>query len=165
MSTPERNSKRRRARQGSALVEFAVAALTLLIVVFGSIEIDRMAVTYTALAQAAKTGARYAITHGIDRTGSGMDASALSAGTTGGCLNSPNNVQTVVRNFASAGILNSANVNVTACYSAGDDLSGQGVGGAGSNVRVQVTYAYDPFFNLLPLGVTLSSTSQGTVTF
>ncbi len=94
-----------------------------------------------------------------------MDGSALSAGMTGSCLSAPNNVQTVVRNFASAGILNPTNVTVTACYTAGDDLSGQSVGGAGTNVKVQVTYPYDPFFSLLPLGVTLSSTSQGTITF
>ncbi len=94
-----------------------------------------------------------------------MDGSALSAGSTGGCLNTPNSVQTIVRNFASASILNSANVDVTTCYSAGDDLSGQPAGGAGTNVRVQVSYVYDPFFSLLPLGVPLRSTSQGTITF
>ena len=48
-------------RRGSTLVEFALVSLLLCLVLFGSIELDRMIVVYTAMDDAAREGARYAI--------------------------------------------------------------------------------------------------------
>ena len=77
----------------------------LLIVIFGVVEMARLVLVYTTVANSARAGARYAIVHGGDLTsgasGNGNDA----------------NVKTVVKNFASAGTLQLADSNITVTYS------------------------------------------------
>jgi len=53
----------RRSERGAALVEFAIAALVFLTSTFAVIEFGRLLWTHNALTDAARRGARYAVTH------------------------------------------------------------------------------------------------------
>lgn len=124
--------------RGQTLVEFSLTVFMLVMVLLGVVEIGRMVLVYTTIANAAKAGVRYAEVHGAD--------SAVSA----------SQVQTVVQNYLSAAPLSSASATITS----------SGVGGAiGSTVSVTVTYPYDPLTSYFPLSVTLGSSSQGVITF
>lgn len=61
-----RQSKRFESERGATLVEFAIAATVFLTVMFGIIEFGRALWTHNALADAARRGARYAVTHSAD---------------------------------------------------------------------------------------------------
>jgi Flp pilus assembly protein TadG len=52
--------------QGTTLVEFSIAALVFLTVVFGVIEFGRALWVHNALSDAARRGARYAVVHSVD---------------------------------------------------------------------------------------------------
>jgi Flp pilus assembly protein TadG len=122
-----------------------------IIVLLGVVEMGRMVLVYTTLANAARAGARYAIVHGADQT-----VSPSGPGNPCTCTQ----VQTVVKNFASAGLVNTSLLTITVNY---PDNSNN----AGSRVTVSVSYPYDPlvkFFNSL-LNQTMGSTSQGVITF
>jgi len=146
------SSRRRASRRGSALVEFALTAFLLLMVIFGVVEMQRMLLVYTTLNNAARVGVRYAITHGQDRaSGIGVDGPSSASDHT--------QVDTVVKNFASAGLLTVSNLNITVNY---PDTSTR----PGDRVSVNVQYTYDPIVGwFTPLRVTLGSTSWGRITF
>ena len=95
-----RSKRRKQARRGSTIVEFALVTLLLMVVLFAGIEFDRMILVYTTVADCAKVGVRYAIVHGDNRTGTGDPES--------GPGDNPDPVSTVIRNFASSGMLNVA---------------------------------------------------------
>jgi Flp pilus assembly protein TadG len=138
--------------QGSAMLEFTLIAVMFVIVLLGVVEMGRMVLVFTTVANSARAGARYAIVHGAERTGSGVNGPSGPGSTT--------QVQTVVQNFASAGLLNTSNLTVTVSYP-------NGLNTAGSPVSVTVTYPYDafvPYFSSL-LNRTLGSTSEGVITF
>jgi Flp pilus assembly protein TadG len=138
--------------QGNALVEFTFIAVMLVVVMLGIVEMGRYVLVYTTVANAARAGARYAIVHGADRTGTGVDGPSGPGSTT--------QVQTVVKDFASAGLLNVSNLNITVNYPNGTNT-------ADSPVTVTVTYPYDafvPYFSSL-LNASLGSTSEGVITF
>jgi Flp pilus assembly protein TadG len=124
--------------RGQSLVEFALCAFLLVMLLLGVVEIGRMILVYTTVANAAKAGVRYAEVHGA---------------------NSPitnANVQTVVRNYLGAAPLTATNATITP----------SGVGGAiGTMVTVTVVYPYDPLSTYFPLSVNLGSSSQGVITF
>ena len=150
-----RGFQRLRADRGSTLVEFSLVGFMFIIVLLGVVEMGRMVLVYTTVANAARTGARYAIVHGGTRTGVGATGVNGPSG--------PGNttqVETVVQNFASAGLLNTSNLTITVAYPDGNNK-------AGSKVDVTVTYPYDPlvtFFNAI-LVTTMGSTSEGIITF
>jgi Flp pilus assembly protein TadG len=138
--------------RGQALVEFAVSAFLLVTVLLSVIEMTRFLLVYTALDIAARAGTRYAIVHGDDRTGSGVDGPSGPGSYT--------QVQTVVKNFASTGALNAGNVTVNVNYIDGNNT-------VGSRVEVQAVYLYDPFigwFSQLS-GFSLQSKSRGVIVF
>ena len=127
-------------RKGATLIEFALVLLPLLAIVFGSFEMDRMLLIYTSVANSARAGVRYAIVHGhYNPPGEG-------------------DVEKVVRNFASMGLLDTTKVTVTVTYEDGTDH-------IGSPVSVSVAYLYDPFTSFFPLNATLRSTAKGTIAF
>jgi Flp pilus assembly protein TadG len=136
------------------MIEFALISVVLMVVFFGSIEFDRLVLVYTTLANASRTGVRYAIVHGEDRTGTGDPASGRTDSSA---------VVTVVKNFASAGVLNTSALNVTVSYPASASSTDPG-NTRGSLVTVSVSYFYDPF-TVLPLHITLRSTTQGIIVF
>ena len=146
MTIPGHRSK---SSRGSTLVEFSISALLLLTTVFAVIEFQRLLLVYTAVANAARAGNRYAIVHGSTRTGTG-DPSSGPGNTTG--------VETVVKNFASAAVLDTSRINTTVTYPSGNS--------PGSMVTVKVWYPYDPFIGLFPmLRVNLVSTTAGIITY
>lgn len=148
--------KKNARRRGSELVEFALVSLQLLLVIFGVFEFARMALVYDALANSSRIAARYAITHGADRD---LACASSACGSTDGSATAADicgaagKVATFADGMDKAKVV--ANCTVT---NAG--------GTVGSTVQVTVTYPYDPFFGLLPLGtVTLGSTSAGVITY
>jgi Flp pilus assembly protein TadG len=138
--------------EGQNLVEFSLVAVMFIIVLLGVVEMGRMVLVYTTMANAARAGARYAIVHGSDRTGSGYDGPSGPGSTT--------QVETVTKNYAAAGLLNSNNVNVSVAYGTNGNIPG-------STVTVSVNYTYDPlvgYFSRI-LNHNLGSSSQGVITF
>ena len=147
-----RGVRRFRMDEGSALVEFSLIAFMFIILLLSVVEMGRMLLVYTTMANAARAGARYAIVHGGERTGTGVNGPSGPGNTA--------QVQTVVQNFASAGLLNTSNLTINVTYP-------NGLNTAGSAVSVTVTYPYDPlviFFNSM-LSTTMGSTSEGVITF
>lgn len=143
----------RSARRGSALIEFVFVALTLFMVVFASIEFNRMMIVYTAVANSARAGVRYAITHGNDRTGSGTNGPSGPGSVT--------EVQNVVRAFAGASLLDTSQLTINVTYPDARNWPGD-------RVRVVVGYPYDPFAwapIASMLSVMLSNESYGYITY
>jgi len=143
--------RRPASERGSTLVEFAIVAFLLAMMVFSVVEMERMVLVYTTVANAARVGARYAIVHG-----STQSVSPSGPG------NNPAAVVTVIKNFASAGLLDTSKMNITVSYSG----SYAPLNSPGDIVTVKVVYPYDPFiswFNQLRLN--LGTTTQGVITF
>jgi Flp pilus assembly protein TadG len=136
-----------RDRRGSALFEFALVCVLLMLTVLAGVEFDRMVLVYTTIANSARAGVRYAIVNGSDST-------------------TVPDVKKVVTNFASAGLLTTGNLIITVSYpdTATSRTDCAGSTSPGCLVTVSVSYPYDPFV-VLPLHVTLSSTTQGIITF
>lgn len=145
-------NRRCRHDEGSSLVEFSLVAFMFVMVLLAVVEMGRLVLVYTAVSNAAHVGTRYAIVHGADRSGSGTDGPSGPGSTT--------SVETVVQNFAAAGLLDTTRLTVTVNYPDGSNA-------AGKNVSVTVTYPYDPLIGYFSsaLSVTLGSTSQGIITF
>src|SRR5260370_31688693 len=143
------------SRRGSSIVEFAVSAFLLLLVVFGVFEFCRMALVYANLANASRVAVRYAITHGDDRTKAcnvGVGCGATDGTAASGDICGTSGVLTSI----AKGPLDTSKLVCTT----------SGLGGAtGTAVRINVSYAYDPWFNIVPDKGTLSSTSQGIITY
>jgi Flp pilus assembly protein TadG len=115
-------------------MEFGLAFMVFLMVMYGIMEFGRMMASYNILAGAAREGARYATVHG---TASGSTASSTD-------------VQTVVRNWSLG--LDANSVLVTTTWSPGK--------GPGSKVKVAASYAMVPFSGLiLKNNMTLTSSS------
>jgi Flp pilus assembly protein TadG len=142
---------RSREDRGSSLIEFALISVMFIILLAGVVEMGRMVLVYTTIANAARAGARYAIVHGADQT-----VSPSGPGNPCTCTN----VKTVVKNFAGAGLVNTSALTITVAYPGGNN-------NAGSLVTVTVAYTYDPFVNYFGtlLNKTLGSTSQGIITY
>ena len=148
--------RRFKREEGSSLLEFAFVAVLFIVVLLAVVEMARMILVYTTMAQAARAGARYAIVHGGERTGSGVDGPSGTACAPSSCTQ----INTVVQNFASAGLLNTGDLTVTVAYPDGKNT-------VGSRVDVTVTYAYDPLVSYFGsiLNRTLGSTSEGVIAF
>jgi Flp pilus assembly protein TadG len=127
-------------RRGSTIIEFSFISLLLFMMVFAMFEMDRMVLVMTALADSSRAGVRYAIVHGVENP------------------TTENAIETLIKNFASTGILTPGNLSFTSNYSTSAAV--------GSKITITVTYPYDPFLTYFPgLRVNLSSTSQGVVTY
>ena len=154
---------RERGRCGQALVEFAVSAFLLVMVLLSVIEMTRFLLVYTALDNAARAGTRYAIVHGADRSGTGVDGPSGPSGYS--------QVQTVVKNFASTGALNVSNVTVNVNYcpvGSNCPVACNTVPNAvGCIVQVQAAYLYDPFIGWFTQlsGFSLQSKSRGVIVY
>ena len=93
MNRPWRN--RKATERGANLIEFALVALLLCLLLLAFVEFGRLLLVYNSVNNAARAGVRYAIVHGADRAGgSGADGQS-------GPGNDPPQVVNVVLNFAS----------------------------------------------------------------
>ena len=137
--------------RGQTLVEFSLVTFMTVVLFLAIVEISRMILVYTTVANAARAGARYAVVHGSDRTGSGINGPS-------GPGNNPAQVVTMIKNVASAGLLNTKALLITVNYPNGSNVPGQ-------LVSVTVIYPYDPFTSFLPLRVRLGSVTQGVILF
>ena len=139
-------------RGGQTLVEFAVVTVLTVIMLLFVVETGRMLLVYTTVANAARAGVRYAIVHGSTRsTGSTLDnASGPGA--------NPTQVVTVVKNFASAGLLTTSLLVINVTYPGGSNAPGQ-------YVTVSVVYPYDPFITYFSKTLRLGSATQGIIVF
>jgi Flp pilus assembly protein TadG len=145
-------ASRKRRRSGQSLVEFSLTALMTSITMLFVLEIGRMLLVYTAIANAAREGVRYAIVHGSSRsTGSAQnDASGPSS--------NPAQVVTVVDDFAGTGPLTIGRLIVSVTYPGSSNAPGQ-------TVNVSVVYPYDPLVTYFPATLRLGSASQGVILY
>jgi Flp pilus assembly protein TadG len=141
-----------RGRSGQTLVEFSLTAFLTSMTILFVLEISRMLLVYTAIAEAAREGVRYAIVHGSSRaTGSGQtDASGPSA--------NPAQVVTVIDNFAGTGPLTTSRLVINVTYPGSSNAAGQAV-------NVSVVYPYNPLITYFPGTLRLGSVSQGVILY
>lgn len=141
-----------KAERGQSLVEFALSTLVLITLLLGVVEIGRMILVYTTVANATRAGVRYAIVHGFNNPATVP-------------------VETVVTNFLSAAPMNTGAVTPTvACSIDGSTYSTCAALNSntkpGCRVKVSVNYTYDPFLRYFPWpSINLGSTSRGVITF
>jgi Flp pilus assembly protein TadG len=145
-----RNRESRRA--GASLVEFGVVAFMTIVMFLFVVELGRMLLVYTTLADAACEGVRYAVVHGSTRaTGSASDDAS-------GPSSNPAQVLTVVKDFAGAGALSTSLLVINVTYPGASNAPGQ-------LVNITVVYPYDPFTSYFPKTLRLGSASEGVILF
>jgi Flp pilus assembly protein TadG len=135
--------------RGQTLVEFAIVAVLLVMLLLGVVEFGRMVLVYTTVANAARAGARYAIVHGTDN------------------LASTDDIKTIVKNFLSVAPLDTTGLTTSVSYPGDPVKSGSsGCTDPGCGVVVTATYPYQPIIGYFPWPtINLQSTSKGTITF
>jgi Flp pilus assembly protein TadG len=139
-------------RAGQALVEFSVVTVLTVIMLLFVVETGRMLLVYTTVANAARAGVRYAIVHGSTRSvGTTVDDAS-------GPGNNPTQVVTVVKNFASGGLLSTNRLVVNVNYPGGSNAPGQ-------YVTVSAVYPYDPLITYFSKTLRLGSATQGIIVF
>jgi hypothetical protein len=112
----------------------------------------RMLLVYTAVANAARAGLRYAIVHGSTRAAGSTMNSASGPG------NNPAQVLTVVSDFAGSGLLTTSLLVVNVTYPGGSNAPGQ-------NVTISVVYPYNPLTTYFSKTLRLGSATQGIIVF
>ena len=142
----------RAGRGGQTLVEFSAGALLTVIMLLFIVEIGRVALVYATVANAARAGVRYAVVHGGTRSAGSTVDSASGPGS------DPAQVLTVVKNFASAGLLTTSLLIVHVTYPGGSNAPGQ-------YVTVTVVYPYDPLTTYFPKTLRLGSATRGVIVF
>jgi Flp pilus assembly protein TadG len=147
-----------RACNGQTLVEFSVVALLTVIMLLFIVEIGRMLLVYTTVANAARAGVRYAIVHGNTRTtGTTVDNAS-------GPASDPAQVLTVVKNFASAGLLTTSLLVVHVTYP-DQPQPLLAANAPGQYVTITVVYPYNPLITYFSKTLRLGSQSQGVIVF
>jgi Flp pilus assembly protein TadG len=139
-------------RSGQSLVEFSLVALMTVIMLLFVVEMGRMLLVYTAVANAARAGLRYAIVHGSTRAAGSTMNSASGPG------NNPAQVLTVVSDFAGSGLLTTSLLVVNVTYPGGSNAPGQ-------NVTISVVYPYNPLTTYFSKTLRLGSATQGIIVF
>jgi len=139
-------------RSGQSLVEFSLTAFLISLTMLFVLEIGRMLLVYTAIANAAREGVRYATVHGSSRaTGSGQSNAS-------GPSSNPAQVVTVIDNFAGTGPLRTSRLVISVTYPGSSNAPGQAV-------NVSVVYPYDPFVTYFPATLRLGSASRGIIQY
>jgi Flp pilus assembly protein TadG len=141
-------TKRRRGQRGAAMVEFAIVLFLLLSVIMAGFEFDRMLMSYTSLANAARVGVRYAIVHGATRSATVGDPPITAS--------NDSTVIAYVKSWAKLGFLDPNSLTVAVSTTGGTT--------PGSTVNVTVTYPYTPL-TFVPLSLTLRASSSGIIVF
>jgi Flp pilus assembly protein TadG len=148
MTTATKNKR----RSGQTLVEFSLVSFMTVAMLLFVVEMGRMLLIYAAVANAAREGVRYAITHGSTRaTGSAQnDASGPSS--------NPAQVLAVIDNFAGTAPLTTSLLVINVTYPGSSNAPGQAV-------NVSVVYPYNPLITYFPATLRLGSASQGIILF
>ena len=155
-------TKFRREERGDSLVEFAISATVLLMVIFGIMDCSRALYAYHFVSYAAQEGTRYAIVRGANFKGT-----SCSTTTTQDCDATAEDVQDYVRSIAPPSLTGSS-ITVTTTWP-GTDISGstsscQTVNDQGCLVKVSISY---PFSFLLPFlpgsAMTFSASSEQAI--
>lgn len=145
-------------RSGQTLVEFSVVAVLTVLMLLFIVEIGRMVLVYTTVANAARAGVRYAIVHGSTRTAGSTVDSASGPGA------DPAQVVTVVKNFASAGLLATSLLIVHVTYP-DQPQPALAANAPGQYVLITVVYPYDPLTTYFSKTLRLGSQAQGIIVF
>lgn len=139
-------------RRGQTIIEFSVVTLMTVIMLLFVVEMGRMVVVYTAVANAARAGIRYAIVHGSSR------AVGTTYNSASGPASNPTQVLTVINNFAGSGLLTLSRLVVNVTYPGGSNAPGQ-------PVRITVVYPYDPLTTYFSSALRLGSAAEGIIVF
>jgi len=141
---------RTRGQRGAVQIEFALTIITIIFVMFWIWELILLTYTMNVLGDAAKEGVRVAIVQGSS---------------TAACPTAA--VQTRVRTFAAMSFNDTSGMPApTVRYLDPVAPFIPSVCSAPNRVRVEVTYQYKPFFNILPFAVvTLHSAAEGRIVF
>jgi Flp pilus assembly protein TadG len=131
-----RRLSRQPDRRGTAAVEAALVLPVTLLFLLGIVEYGRYVMTLQIMTNAARSGARYALTH-VD--------SVTIAGVTYG--NTTANVQTIVTNALAGQSLASQSVQVFQSSTTGTNIGTWTSAQAGQSVCVQITGNYIPIIS------------------
>ena len=146
------------------MVEFALVALMLFLLVLGMLELIGMMHTYNTLADAAKEGVRYGITHGT--------GNSIPSGPTCPCNDidgppAPFGAQPgfgsgygVVRTFAKYSLHDVSGMTVTVTY---PDSANAPANQPPNRVQVVVSYPFAPFFGLGWPTITVQAAAEGRI--
>jgi Flp pilus assembly protein TadG len=150
--TPGAGTSRLPWRNGQTIIEFSVVVLMTVIMLLFVVEMGRMVLVYTTVANAARAGVRYAIVHGSSRTvGTGLTNAS-------GPASNPAQVLTVVTDFATAGLITPTLLVINVTYPSGSNAPGQAV-------NITVVYPYNPLTTYFSKTVRLGSAAQGVIVF
>ena len=152
MSARPKCVDRQGGQQGQSAVEFALVIVSLVLLLFGMLEMTMFIYTYAALTGAAKEGVRYAVVHGA----SAASPSGPAAGPSGP---GPGDVVSRVKAYGAASLHKLSDNNISVNYLDGNSNS------PGSRVQVSVSYPYQPLFGLRWASVTISANSVGRIMF
>jgi Flp pilus assembly protein TadG len=147
---------------GDSMMETALSAMTLLIVIFGTMDIARAAYIFHFVSYAAQQGTRYAMVRGAD-----WGAATCTTTSTLACNATSANVQSYVRSLANSG-MTSSNITVTTTWP-GTTISGSTTGCSTTNsqgclVKVKVSYPFSYMMSFLPhSGPTFTGTSETVI--
>ncbi len=155
------NASRKPGRRGQALVEFAMTAVVVLTLILFVVEVARIFLVYTTVTNAAREGARYAITHGTISGGTATNTDVS---------NMQSSVQTIVRGFLAVGTVGSTGLSIVTSFpsiSCASGTPGSTCTGTtpGNLVQVTVSYPYDLLISYFPINVNVSGTSEGVITW
>jgi Flp pilus assembly protein TadG len=143
-------SHKSRARErGNALLEFAISVSTILLVLFGAIDLGRAAFAYDWVSDAARQATRFAMVRG-------QSCSGLS----GGCPATTQNVSDYVNSIADG--IDTSQVNVTTQCAVGATISSPPCA-ATANVTVRVQYTFKFLSPLAPSSWSMQSSSERVV--
>jgi Flp pilus assembly protein TadG len=152
-----------RGEAGQALIEFALVAVFLVLLVVGFLDLVLMLHTYNVLADSAKEGVRYAIVHGSANTspsGPGCHAQCAAA-----CNAICGAVGTgVVKTYAQASLHDTTKMTVLVDYDPPGGNNGANCNKSPCLVSVTVTYPYK-FFDLGWTSINVNAAAQGRIIF
>jgi Flp pilus assembly protein TadG len=133
-------------------VEFSLVAVMTVIMLLFIVEMGRMLLVYTTVANAARAGVRYAIVHGSSR------AAGSAVNDASGPASNPAQVLTVVKDFASSGLLTPGLLVINVTYPGSSNAPGQ-------SVNITVVYPYNPLTTYFSKTLRLGRVSQGIIVY
>jgi Flp pilus assembly protein TadG len=155
------NRGKGRLERGQSAIEFALTIVMLVVLLVGMLELTMFVYTYSALADAAKEGVRYAIVHGASGTSPSGPSGVAQTSAWGACNSSDSGTDSVVnavQRYAALSLHSTTAIHVFVCY---PDKSNS----PGSSVEVSVNYLYQPLFGLGWPKVNVAANSAGRIMF